>query len=108
REAGVRRQPGLGDRTACRAGEALVGDERGRARVLDDVADLRPREVPVDRRDIQPDLERRVVHLQELEPVRREDHDAVTGCESAPLEPNAGPGRCELTGATYSPISSAA
>jgi hypothetical protein len=85
-EAGLGGQPGLvgGSRDHLRV--ALVADDGLRARVLDDVGDLRGREPVVDRHVVPTGLQCREVHLDRLHPVRQHRGDGVTVLQAEPAE----------------------
>lgn len=62
-------------------GEPRVGHEDGRLAVVDDVGDLRPDKVPIDRREVETDLHRGEVQCEELDGVWERDGDSITGRE---------------------------
>ena len=86
-EAPVRGQAGLVDGSAGPVGEPLAGHEHLGVGVFEDVRHLGPHQVPVDRGDVQPDLERRQVDLHQLDGVRQQQGHRVAHLE--PQRPQA-------------------
>ncbi len=73
-------------------GEALVRDERLRLAVLDDVGDLGPDEVRVDRDEVEPGLEHGEVELEDLHAVREHHCHRVARLEAQRRAGRARPG----------------
>ena len=81
-EALLLREPDLVGGGRALVGEPLVGDEHLRLGVLDDVGDLGPDEVGVDRDEVEAGLQRGEVELEHLHAVREHHRHRVARLEA--------------------------
>jgi hypothetical protein len=79
REAALGRHPGVGGCRQGGVGEALVGDERPRTAVAQDVAELGGGQVPVQRHDVEAGLRGREVDGEHVGAVGQQQRHGVAG-----------------------------